>query len=95
MKKMGCIFILILVIFVIARAACLVQPEKDDSDDSFEEKHHWVLDTDENGKKILRDTLSDKTVVEAWQFDETGKAIPMDMEEYLEMLRQAEENGNE
>ena len=92
MKKMGCIFILILVIFVIARAACLVQPEKDDS---FEEKHHGVLDTDENGKKILRDTLSDKTVVEAWQFDETGKAIPMDMEEYLEMLRQAEENGNE
>ncbi|MEE0204784.1 MAG: hypothetical protein UEE32_05500 [Oscillospiraceae bacterium] len=95
MKKMGCIFILILVIFVIARAACLVQPEKDDSDDSFEEKHHWVLDTDENGKEILRDTLSDKTVVEAWQFDETGKAIPMDMEEYLVILRQAEENGNE
>ncbi len=92
MKKMGCIFILILVIFVIARAACLVQPEKDDS---FEEKHHWVLDTDENGKKILRDTLSDKTIVEAWQFDETGKAIPVDMEELLEMQRQAEENGNE
>ena len=92
MKKMGCIFILILVIFVIARAACLVQPEKDDS---IEEKHHWVLDTDENGKKILRDTLSDKTIVEAWQFDETGKAIPVDMEELLEMQRQAEENGNE
>ena len=89
---MGWITISLLVIFLFSTAACTFQPEKDDS---FEEKHHWVLDTDENGKKILRDTLSDKTVVEAWQFDETGKAIPMDMEEYLKMLRQAEENGNE
>ena len=89
MKKMGCIFISLLVIFLFSTAACTFQPEKDDS---IEEKHHWVLDTDENGKEILRDTLSDKTVVEAWQFDETGKAIPLDMEEYLVILRQAEEN---